>query len=151
MYNFTLTYVTCDIFGSVYSFFISIYGILYFPVLPIKYLINEDGEPSTPSKLATGKKPSVSYLRVLFCPCVVRKATSHVGTKALNIFHQAQKGFQGIFVGIPHYQKEYLFYAPHTQKIIFSYNVIFDEIFSIALAYMSQSYTELMGVQSDMV
>ena len=72
-----------------------------FPVLPIKDLINEDGNPTTPCKLATGMKPSVSHLRVLFFPCVVRKATAHVGTKALNMRHQAQKGFRGIFVGIP--------------------------------------------------
>ena len=40
-----------------------------FPVLPIKYLINEDGDPTTPHKLVTGTKPSVSRLRVLFGPC----------------------------------------------------------------------------------
>ena len=40
-----------------------------FPVLPIKDLINKDGNPTTPHKLATCTKPSVSYLRVLFCPC----------------------------------------------------------------------------------
>ena len=37
-----------------------------FPVLPIKDLINENGDPTTPHKLATGTKPSVSHLRVLF-------------------------------------------------------------------------------------
>ena len=62
-----------------------------FPVLPIKDLINEDGNPTTPNKLATGKKTSVSYLRVLFFPCVVREATAHVETKTLNMRHQAQK------------------------------------------------------------
>ena len=72
-----------------------------FPILPTKDLTNEDGELTTPCKLATGKKPSVSHLRVLFCPCVVVKATAHVGKKALNMRHQAQKGFHGIFVGIP--------------------------------------------------
>ena len=72
-----------------------------FPVLPIKDLINEDGDPTTPHKLAIGTKPSVSHLRVLFCPCGVRKATAHVETKTLNMRHQAQKGFRGIFVGIP--------------------------------------------------
>ena len=35
-----------------------------FPVLPIKDLINKDGEPTTPFKFATGKKPSVSHLRI---------------------------------------------------------------------------------------
>ena len=52
-----------------------------FPVLPIKDLINKDGDPTMSHKLATGTKPSVSHLRVLFCPCVVRKATAHVETK----------------------------------------------------------------------
>ena len=37
-----------------------------FPVLPIKYLINEDGDPTTPFKLATGTKPSVPHMRMLF-------------------------------------------------------------------------------------
>ena len=39
-----------------------------FPVLTIKYLINEDGNLTMPFKLATSTKLSVSYLRVLFCP-----------------------------------------------------------------------------------
>ena len=100
-----------------------------FPVLPIKNLINEDGDPTTPFKLATGTKPSVSHLRVLFCPCVVRKATAHAETKALNMRHQAQKGFRGIFVGIPQHQKGYLVYVLSTRKIISSYDVRFDESF----------------------
>ena len=64
-----------------------------FPVLPIKDLINKDGELTTPFKFATGTGPSVSRLRVLFCPCVVRKSTAYVGKKVLNMRHQAQKGF----------------------------------------------------------
>ena len=49
-----------------------------FPVLPIKYLIKKYGKPNTLFKLVTGTKPSVSYLCVLFCPCVVQNATAHV-------------------------------------------------------------------------
>ena len=37
-----------------------------FPFLPIKYLINEEGDPTTPFKLAMYTKPSISHLRVLF-------------------------------------------------------------------------------------
>ena len=37
-----------------------------FLVLPIKDPINEDGDPTTPYKLATGTKPSVLNLRVYF-------------------------------------------------------------------------------------
>ena len=58
-----------------------------FTVLPIKDLINKDGYPTMPFKLATGTKPSVSHLRVLFCPCVVQKATANVDKKALNMRH----------------------------------------------------------------
>ena len=100
-----------------------------FPVLPIKYLINKDGDPKNPNKLSTGTKPSVSHLRVLFCPCVVRKATEHVETKTLNMLHQAQKGFRVIFFGIQEHQKVYLVYVPSTRKVISSYNFLFDESF----------------------
>ena len=59
-----------------------------FTVLPIKQLVNQDAEPTTPHKLETGKKPSVSNPHDLFCLCVVQKATAHVDTKALNMRHQ---------------------------------------------------------------
>ena len=58
-----------------------------FSVLPIKDLINKNGNATTPHKRATGKKPSVSHLRVLFCLCVVRKSTAHVETKTINMRH----------------------------------------------------------------
>ena len=83
--NFALMYTTDHIFS----------------VIPIKDLINEDDDQTTPFKLTTGTKPSVLYLRVLFFPCVVQKDTAHIGTKALNMRHQPQKDFDGIFVGIP--------------------------------------------------
>ena len=89
-----------------------------FPFLPIKDLINKDGDPTTPHKLETGMKPSVSHLSILFCPCVVWKATVHVETKTLNMCHQAKKGFRGIFVVIPQHQKVYLVYVPSTRKVI---------------------------------
>ena len=104
---------------EVYVHFASMYTTDHiFPVLPIKYLINEDGDPTTPHKLSTSMKPSVSHFSVLFFPCVVRKATAHVETKTLNMRHQAQKGFRGIFMGIPQHQKLYLVYVPSTRKVI---------------------------------
>ena len=84
------------------------------PILPIKHLANQDGEPTTPQILATDTKHSVSNLRFLLCMCVVQKVTSHVDTKALNIHHQSQKVFRGIIVGIPQYQKWHLIYVPIT-------------------------------------
>ena len=59
---------------------------------------------------------------------------------------QAQKGFRGIFVGIPQHQKGYLLYVPSTRKIISSYDVVFCESFSSALAYKSLPYSEAMAM-----
>ena len=108
-----------------------------FPVLTIKYLINEDGDPTTPYKPATVTKPSVSNLRVLFCPRVLRKATAHVGTNALKMRHQAQKGFRGIFVGITQHQKGYLVYVLSTRKIIYSYNYFLLKYFWCVSIYVT--------------
>ena len=91
-----------------------------FPVLPIKDLINEDGDSTKPHKLATCTKPSVSRLRVLLFPCVLQKDTADIETKTLNMLHQAQKGFRDIFVGITEHQKGYLVYVPSTRKVISS-------------------------------
>ena len=118
-----------------------------FLVLPIKYMINEYSDLTTPCKLATGTKPSLSHLRVLFCPCVLQNATASVDKKALKMRHQVQKGFRGIFAGIPHHQKGYLVYVPSTRKIIYSYNIVFDKNFS-ALAYKSRPYSKVMAVRS---
>ena len=75
------------------------------PVPSIKDMINEDGELTTPFKLASGKKPSVLHLCVFFFSCVIRKATAHVEKEPLNMRHQAKKGFCGILVGIAQHQK----------------------------------------------
>ena len=128
-YNCSITYGICESLGRVYSFFINVNDRSYFPVLPIKYLINEYSKPTTPFKFVTGTKPSVSHLRVLFSPCVVRKATAHVGKKVSNMCHQSQKGFCFIFVGIPQNQIGYLVYVPGTSKIISSYGVFLLKFF----------------------
>ena len=61
--------------------------------------------------------------------------------------HQAQKGFRGIFVGIPKHPKGCLVYVPSTRKVIFSYNVVFDKKNSSALSYTSQPYSEAMAMR----
>ena len=51
-----------------------------FPVLPIKNLINKDRDLTTPHKLATGTKTSVSHLRVFIffmSTCAVALRTTH--------------------------------------------------------------------------
>ena len=55
--------------------------------------------------------------------------------------------FRGIFVGIPDHQKVYLVYVPSTIKIISSYDVVFDESLSSALAYTSRPYSEAIAMR----
>ena len=83
----------------------------------------------------------------IISPCVVRKDTVYVGTKALSMRHQAQKGFRCIFVEIPQNQKGYIVYLSNKCKIVFSYDVAFGESFSSALAYTSQPCSEAMVMQ----
>ena len=83
---------------------------------------------------------------MLFFPCAVRKDTAHISKKALNICHQAQKGFFGIVVRIPYHKKGYLVYVLGTRKIISSHDVVFDKSFSSTLAYTSQTYAEVMAM-----
>ena len=83
---------------------------------------------------------------MLFCPCVLWKATEHIGTKSLNMRHQKHKGFHSIFIGILQHQKGYIVYVPHKRKIISSYDVVFDESFYSTLAYMSPLYAEAMAM-----
>ena len=61
--------------------------------------------------------------------------------------YQAQKGFRGIFVGIPEDQKGYLVYVPHKQKILSLYDVVFDESLSSTLVYTSQPHVEAMAMK----
>ena len=98
-----------------------------FTVITIKHFVNQDGEPTMSHLLETGTKPSVSNPRVLFFPCVVQKATAHVDTKALNMRHQSQKCFSGIFVGITQHHKWYLINIPSTRKLVYSHDVVFDQ------------------------
>ena len=60
--------------------------------------------------------------------------------------HQSQKGFWGIFVGIPQHQKGYLIYVPSKRKIASSYDIVFDKTFSSALAYIPRPYSEAIAV-----
>ena len=115
----------------------------------IRDLINKDGDPTTPFKLATGTKPLLSHSSVSVFPCVVQKSTAHVGKKELNTYHQAQKGFRGILVGISQHQNEYIVYISCIRKIISSYDVVFRDIFSSTLTYLSQLYAEAMDMRLD--
>ena len=73
----TLRTITFSIMvhAQVYEKYIH-FAIMYtndhiFPVISIRHLVNQNGEPTTPHKLATTIKPATSNPRVLLCPYVV--------------------------------------------------------------------------------
>ena len=75
------------------------------------------------------------------------KLRRKIETNTLNMRHQAQKGFRGIFVVISQHQKGCLVYVPSTRKVISSYDVMFDKSFSSALSYTSRPYAEAMAMR----
>ena len=99
-----------------------------FPFILIKDLINKYRKPNNPFKLATVTKLSVSHLCLSFCQFIVRKATAHIDQGVLNMRHKAQKSFLG---RIQQHQKRYLVYVTSTRKIISSYDIIFDDFFTV--------------------
>ena len=99
-----------------------------------------------PHKLANGKKPSVSNLRVLFCPCFVQEATAHVDTKALNMCHQSKKYFVVSLFEYHNIKRVTRLRNYYTEKIS-SHDLVFCEIFSSALAYTSSFYSESLAMQ----
>ena len=61
------------------------------------------------------------------------------------MYHQAQKGFRGIFVVIQHNQKVYIVYVQSSRTIISSYD-FFNESFYSALEYTPQTYSEALAM-----
>ena len=77
------------------------------PVLPLRDLVNESGKQTTLVELMTGNKARISRILTLLCLVIVKKLTAQHKGKSLNMQHQLQKGFRGIFVGIPENQAGY--------------------------------------------
>ena len=115
-----------------------------FPVLPNKYLINEDGKPTTPFNLQQVQNLQYRICVFIFFVCCTKLYCTcwDRGIK------QSQNGFHGIFVGILQYQNWYTVYIPKKCKILSSYGVVFYESFSSALTYTPQPYIEAMDMRS---
>ena len=86
-------------------------------VIPVRNLLNENGLPTTPYYLATGRKPAVKYFRVFGCPTVFKRyKVSSDGKHIHNKYNQ--QGMRGIFVGIPDDESGWLFYIPTAKGLI---------------------------------
>ena len=58
------------------------------PALPLRDLVDDSGETTTPTFLMTGKKAHISGIRTLFFPCIIKKLTAQKDEKVLNMRHQ---------------------------------------------------------------
>ena len=65
------------------------------------------------------------------------------------MLNQSQNGFWGIFVGIMQHRKGCLIYVPSTRKIFSLHDVVFDEIFSSALAYTPHPYSQALATRPE--
>ena len=119
-----------------------------FLILPIKDPINKDDKPTTPFKLVTGKKPSITFTRVILSICCT-KSYCTCWDKGIKYTSSRVKWFPRYLRWNSTTSKRYLVYVPHRWNIISPYNVVFDEIFSSVLEYMSQPYTEAMDMRPD--
>ena len=103
-----------------------------FPVLPIKHLLNQYSEPTTPH--------SLSNIRVLLFPFVLQKATEHVYTKVLSMCHNSQQGFGGISFVIPQHQKgtlyTYLVHGKYSLRMTFYLRKLFLVHYHTLLVYI---------------
>ena len=63
-----------------------------------------------------------------------------------NMHHHPQKGFSGIFVGIPQHQKGCLIYVHSTRKIVSLHEVVFDKTIISTLPYTLRPYSEEISI-----
>jgi Integrase core domain len=117
--------------------------------LPLRSL-TLNGRATSPYELYYGHKPRISKLRVLFCPCVLKTHTATAkrpGSDSVRVFtdkNNAQRGLQGIFVGLPRHQAGYICYIPSTAEIRVSADVVFDENFESTMGYSERLFSSAM-------
>jgi hypothetical protein len=119
-----------------------------FNLLPLRDLVDANGDPCTPIGAYTGTKPKLSRLRVLFCPCVINNGQTkrHIDPakpkKARKVNTRqncAERGTKAIHVGLPRYQNGWLCYIPSTGGLRVSQDVSFDEHFYSTTAHFDSS------------
>jgi len=123
-----------------YMFHAITYATMVFIVLPIKDLIDQEGNVTTPSCLFLGTKPLVSAFHVFSCPCIAKKWTARINGKLI------MDSTQWTFIGFPDSQKGWFLYIPSTRQIIVSGDVLFDETFYSTITKMYKPFHDTMAL-----
>ena len=130
-YNCTLTYGTCESFGSVYLFFVNIYDRSYFSgstnQISDKRIRWSNHSIQTCDRYKT---LSITFTPVIFYMCCTESYCTR-WQKGIKFLSPRAKGFYGIFVGIRQHQKGYLVYVSGTRKILSSYDFFLIQYFPV--------------------
>jgi transposase InsO family protein len=119
------------------------YACRIFNILPVKGLLDNDGNVCTPYELFMGEKPRINHFCVFGCPIVAKKWN----TKQSSTGKQTERGIRGIFLGLDTNQKGYVFYAPGTRQIYISGDIIFDETFGTTIATTWQMHKNSLSLR----
>ncbi|MGH7955157.1 MAG: hypothetical protein ACREOZ_04270, partial [Gloeomargaritales cyanobacterium] len=117
-----------------------------FPVIPWKNL-QVDGRQSTPYEMVHGHRPHLKHLRVLFCPCIVKKHMVRQHGQFIQTSHIPQRGIRGVFIGFASDQAGSLIFIPSTRQIIISADIAYDETFSSALTYTDKPFRDAITLR----
>jgi hypothetical protein len=119
-----------------------------FNLLPLRDLVDENGDPCAPIGAYLGTKPKLCRLRVLFCPCVINNGKTRgpqdpddpkKPRKVNKRANCAERGTKAIHVGLPRYQNGWLCYIPSTGGLRVSQDVSFDEQFYSTTALLASN------------
>ena len=131
------TMVSAHVGDEFYDFAIE-HAWKVFNLLPLRDLVDANGDPCTPIGAYLRTKPKLCRLRVLFCPCVINNgptkrhrdpANPKKARKVNTRSNCAERGTKAIHVGLPRYQNGWLCYIPSTGGLRVSQDVSFDEHF----------------------
>ena len=110
------------------------YACVLHNVLPVRDLVDKEGNMTTPHFMFRGHKPNIAHLRTFGAPSIRKRygKKQESGARSKSKW-DLQQGIRCIYLGLPDNQAGWSFWTPGTTKTVVSYDAIFDESFSSAV------------------
>ena len=106
-------------FNRKFFYYVAKCAQYFHDVISVRDLLDENGLPTAPYYLATGRKHAVKHFRVFGCPAIFKRYEVSSDGKCIHNKYN-QQGMRGIFVGIPDDASGWLFYVPSEKKLYLS-------------------------------
>jgi hypothetical protein len=87
--------------GGAFSHHAHAYAVHITNVCPVKNVIDQDGNPTTPCQYSFQRKPSIANFRVFRCPSFFKCYEPTFSNKLTTYKQQLQRASCGIFLGFP--------------------------------------------------